>query len=89
LQSIDTPFFLFVEVLILKTVVFFSVNHIIYSQFMAQSALANNGCSVGFLCGAGTRMALWFYIMMRLLLQKGPLGATIPAGGNDQSTKMC
>ena len=41
-------------------------NHAIYAQFMAQSALANRGRKVGLLRGAGTRMALWFYAMMRL-----------------------
>jgi hypothetical protein len=44
---------------------------------MAQSALANKGFSVGLLCGAGTRMAFWFYTMMHLFRLKGPLGATI------------
>ena len=44
---------------------------------MAQSALANNGCKVGLLWGAGTQMALWFYAMMRLLRLKQPLIATI------------
>ncbi len=44
---------------------------------MAQSALANKGCKVGLLRGAGTQMALWFYAMMRLLHLKQPLTATI------------
>ncbi len=44
---------------------------------MAQSALANKGRKVGLLWGAGTRMALWFYAMMRLLRLKQPLTATI------------
>ena len=43
------------------------VNHGIYAQFMAQSALENQGRKVGLLRGAGTRMALWFYAMMRAL----------------------
>ena len=52
-------------------------NHGIYAQFMSQSALANGGRKVGLLRGAGTRMALWFYAMMRLLRLKQPLRATI------------
>ena len=44
---------------------------------MARSALANNGHKVSLLRGAGTRMALWFYAMMRLLRLKQPLIATI------------
>ena len=42
-------------------------NHAIYAQFMAQSSMANKGRKVGLLHGAGTRMALWFYAMMRVL----------------------
>jgi len=73
---------LFVQVLILKTYRLYNVfgsgeNHAIYAQFMAMSALANGGRSVGHLRGAGTRMALRFYAMMRLLRLKRPLGATI------------
>jgi hypothetical protein len=54
-------------------------NHGIYTQFMAQSALANQGRKVGLLIlwGAGTRMALWFYAMMRALCLRQPLTATI------------
>ncbi len=44
---------------------------------MAQSAMANRGRKVGLLRGAGTRMALWFYAMMRLLRLKQALMATI------------
>ncbi len=44
---------------------------------MAQSAMANKGCSVNLLWGAGTRMALWFYAMVRLLRLRQPLVATI------------
>ena len=39
--------------------------------------MANKGRKVGLLRGAGTRMALWFYAMMRLLRLKQPLRATI------------
>ena len=39
--------------------------------------MANKGRKVGLLRGAGTRMALWFYAMMRLLRLKQPLLATI------------
>ena len=52
-------------------------NHGIYAQFMAQSALSNSGRAVGLLRGAGTRMALWFYAMMRLLRVRKALTATI------------
>jgi hypothetical protein len=44
---------------------------------MAQSALANKGCMVNLLGGAGTQMALWFYAMVRLLRLPQPLVATI------------
>jgi hypothetical protein len=39
------------------------MNHGIYAQFMAQSAMANKGCMVNLLRGAGTHLALWFYAM--------------------------
>jgi hypothetical protein len=44
---------------------------------MAQSAIANKGCTVGLLQGADTRMALWFYAMVRLLCLLQPMAATI------------
>ncbi len=44
---------------------------------MAQSAMANKGCSVNLLQGVGTQMALWFYAMVRLLRLRQPLAATI------------
>ncbi len=44
---------------------------------MAQSAMGNKGCSVNLLRDAGTRMALWFYAMVRLLRLRQPLAATI------------
>jgi hypothetical protein len=70
------------QILILKACRLYYVfglgaNHGIYAQFMAQSALENKGRKVGLLMGAGTRMALWFYAMMRLLRLKQPLTATI------------
>lgn len=52
-------------------------NHAIYAQFIAQTSAANNGRKIGLLRGAGTRMASWFYGMMRLLRLKQPLKATI------------
>ena len=52
-------------------------NHAIYAQFIAQTSAANSGRRVGLLRGAGTRMASWFYGMMRLLRLKQPLKATI------------
>jgi hypothetical protein len=44
---------------------------------MAQSAMANKGCLVNLLRGAGTQMALWFYAMVCLLPLRQPLAATI------------
>ncbi len=44
---------------------------------MAQSALANAGRRVGLLRGASTRMASWFYAMMRILRHRNVLLATI------------
>ena len=52
-------------------------SHAIYAQFMAQSALANKGRKVCLIRGAGTRMALWFYAMIRLIRLQQPLKATI------------
>ena len=68
--------------MILKTCRLYNVfgsgaNHGIYAQFMSQSALANGGRKVGLLRGAGTRMALWFYAMIRVLRLRQPLTATI------------
>jgi len=53
------------------------VSHAIYALFMAQSALANKGNKVGLLRGAGTRMATWFYAMMRVLRHKDVLLSTV------------
>jgi hypothetical protein len=71
-----------IKVLILKTCRFYNVfgsgaNHAIHAQFMAQSAMANKGKTVGLLRGAGTRFASWFYAMLRLLRLKEPLMYTI------------
>jgi len=68
--------------MILKTCRLYNVfgsgaNHGIYAQFMSQSALANGRRKVGLLRGAGTRMALWFYAMIRALRLRQPLTATI------------
>ena len=49
----------------------------IHAQFMAQTALSNSGRAVGLLRGAGTRIALWFYAMIRLLRVRKALTATI------------
>ena len=75
-------YLLYPQILILKTCRLYDVfgsgaNHAIYAQFMAQLSMANKGCKVGLLQGAGTRMALWFYAMMRLLRLKQALMATI------------
>jgi hypothetical protein len=74
--------FAFLQVLILKTCRLYNVfrsgaNHGIYDQFMAQSAMANKGCLVNFLRGAGTQMALWFYAMVCLLRLPAATAATI------------
>ncbi len=68
--------------LILRTCRIYNVfgsgaNHAIYAQFMAQSSLAHRGKKVGLLRGAGTRMAMWFYVMIRLLRLEMPLKATV------------
>lgn len=52
-------------------------SHAIYALFMARSALANKGNKVGLLRGAGTRMATWFYAMMRVLRHKDVLLSTV------------
>ena len=70
------------QILILKSCRLYNVfgsgaNHAIYAQFMAQSFMANKGRKVGLLRGTGTRMALWFYAMMRVLRLKQALMATI------------
>jgi hypothetical protein len=44
---------------------------------MAQSALANRGRKVCLIRGAGTCMALWFYVMIHLICLQQPLKATI------------
>ena len=53
------------------------VAHGIYAQFIAQTSMANNGKKIGLLRGAGTRMATWFYAMVRVLRLQQPLLATI------------
>ena len=50
---------------------------------MAQSALANAGRRVGLLHGVSTRMASWFYPMMRIFRHRNVLLGTI------HSTKFC
>ena len=52
-------------------------SHGAHAQFIAQSCTANKGKRVGLLRGASTRMASWFYAMMRVLRQKDVLKATI------------
>ena len=51
--------------------------HTPHAQFMAQSAIVNNGKKVGLLRGATTRFATWFYAFIRLLRMKEVLIATI------------
>jgi hypothetical protein len=72
----------YLHLLILKTCRLYNVfgsgvNHGIYAQIMAQSALANKGRTVNLLWGAGTQMALWFYAMVCFLRLRQPLAATI------------
>ena len=52
-------------------------SHGAHAQFIAQSCTANKGKRVGLLRGASTRMASWFYAMLRVLRQKDVLKATI------------
>jgi hypothetical protein len=52
-------------------------SHGIYALFMHHSALANNGRKIGLLRGAGTRMASWFYAMVRALCLRQVLLATV------------
>ena len=63
----------------LSTVLFSSgASHAgVYAQFIAQSTQANKGVAIGLLRGSGTRMALWFYAMMRMLRMQAVLKATI------------
>ena len=51
--------------------------HTPHAQFMAQSKLFNGGKEVGLLRGASTRMATWFYAMMRMMRLRAALEATI------------
>ena len=51
--------------------------HGIYAQFISQTSMANSGKKIGLLRGAGTRMATWFYAMVRVLRLQQPLLATI------------
>ncbi|KAL3772048.1 hypothetical protein ACHAWU_008070 [Discostella pseudostelligera] len=71
-----------IKVLILKACRLYQAfglgsHHGIYAQFIAQSSMANKGKKIGLLRGASTRMASWFYAMMRLLWLRLPLKATI------------
>ena len=54
-------------------------SHSIYAQFIKQSISANSGraIAIGLLCGAGTRMATWFYAAHRALRLKDVLLATV------------
>ena len=52
-------------------------SHGCHAIFMQQSAIANKGKRVGLLRGATTRMASWFYAMIRILCHKDVLKATI------------
>ena len=72
----------FVETLIAKCCRLYNVfgsgaSHGAHAQFIAQSAIANKGRRVGLLRGATTRMASWFYAMMRVLRQKDVLKSTV------------
>ncbi len=52
-------------------------SHAIYAHYMEQSSLANRGRKVCLIRGTGTRMALWFYVIICLILLQQPLKATI------------
>ena len=51
--------------------------HGIHAQFMMQSALRHIGKMIGLLRGSGTRFAILFYAMIRVLRCQDPLLATI------------
>ena len=51
--------------------------HAIHAIFMTQSAVANKGVKIGLLRGSGTRFALWFYCMHRLLRMREVLMCSI------------
>jgi hypothetical protein len=78
-------YFLFIfqqQILILKCCRFYNTfgsgaSHGIYAQFIAQSTQLNNGRAVGLLLGAGTRMATFFYAMLRLIRLQTALKATV------------
>jgi hypothetical protein len=75
-------FFPTLQLLILKCCHFYNTfgsgaSHGIYAQFIAQSTQLNNGRAIGLLRGAGTRMATFFYIMLRLIRLKDALKATV------------
>ncbi len=52
-------------------------SHAVYAIFMHHTAMANAGCKIGLLCGAGTRMASYFYAMHRQLCLRQALLASI------------
>ena len=52
-------------------------SHDIYAQFIKQTKLADGGRSMNILCPAGTRMASFFYVLLRLLCLSSVLAVTI------------
>ena len=62
----------FTQILVLKACRLYNVfgsgaTHSMHAQLMTQSACDNDGRKIGPVRGAGTRMASWFYAMIRLL----------------------
>ena len=51
--------------------------HAAHAQFMLQSAVDNDGKKIGLSRGATSRMASWFYSIMRMLRMRTTLEATI------------
>ena len=51
--------------------------HAAHAQLMLQSAVDNDGKKIGLSRGATSRMASWFYSMMRMLRLRNTLEATI------------
>ena len=51
--------------------------HAAHAQFMLQSAVDNDGKKIGLSRGATSRMASWFYSMLRMLRLRNTLEATI------------
>ena len=75
----------FAQMLVLKACRLYNVfgsggTHSCHAQLMTQSACDNGGRAIGPVRGAGTRMASWFYAMIRLLRLRTTFLACINQG---------